>query len=349
MKALLKFLVWLVVLAAAVLYGGGSFAADKLTHKYLPRVTQMLSANGLDVGGLDYRTAHFSGIRDLTWYDLHATVLVEAPAPIRRKRSFDVSVDTVTISPLDLSLSSAAIVARGVSVIPHSAGADASLTGEVADKQTITGEELTGDELSVIVPFTVTDPRPSITTIQNTVRHLLQAGSTTNDFAFTGSVTVMTAKGTKRIRVETTHEGDNNAVVVNRADLKSLSEIFDDKLTDGEIDIISRHPLQAPMLVGIRHKAEAQAKQAATKDPSVPYDAYRYVLWSYLLTKEFGEAFAKSVTDAHEDDPGQPLTERNQDLKNGAVGRAYALRGVPESEILAKCKTDPAVVRNAPK
>lgn len=59
-------------------------------------------------------------------------------------------------------------------------------------------------------------------------------------------------------------------------------------------------------------------------------DAFRHMMWSALLTKEFsvfgtdfanGRTVAKKWTDAHEGTPGNPAIEKEMDLKNNTIGR----------------------------
>jgi hypothetical protein len=78
----------------------------------------------------------------------------------------------------------------------------------------------------------------------------------------------------------------------------------------------------------------------------VPEDTYRHVFWSYLLAREFGDEFARALTDAHEQtDARRPPLDRELDLRNNAVGRDYARRGIPEHQILAHLLDDARVAR----
>jgi hypothetical protein len=77
----------------------------------------------------------------------------------------------------------------------------------------------------------------------------------------------------------------------------------------------------------------------------VPEDAYRHVLWSYLLTKKFGPEFAEIVTDAHETLPTNTAAERRMDFHNNRIGRDYAQRGIRRERILWLVKNDVNVIR----
>ena len=121
-----------------------------------------------------------------------------------------------------------------------------------------------------------------------------------------------------------------------------------EKLSQAEIEFANKYSDKVPRIAEITRYAQSEAIMAKEKDPSVPEDAYRHILWGYLLTKEFGPAFAKEVTDTHEVGPtGNTPAEREMDYNNNAVGRGYATGGLPQSQIIERIKTDPRVIRRA--
>ncbi|MBL4576492.1 MAG: hypothetical protein JKY51_10430 [Opitutaceae bacterium] len=87
------------------------------------------------------------------------------------------------------------------------------------------------------------------------------------------------------------------------------------------------------------------ALKASQGERQFPKDAYRHVLWSFLLTKQFGGESAEMVTDAHEVGAtyeSSPLAIR-MDYHNNAVGRRYAGSGIKEEELLSLVLTGPLV------
>jgi hypothetical protein len=153
------------------------------------------------------------------------------------------------------------------------------------------------------------------------------------------------------------NSGEEYRLVMAADDLKKIAALLTGKKPNPvDIAVIARNPLKAPMLLRIRDKAEMAAQRAALQDPNFPEDAYRHTLWSYLLTKMYGEKFAKEVTDAHEAYADEEEIEKMgriswesasyQDLVNNAVGRQYADMGYPESTILERVLTDPAIIRD---
>ncbi|MEZ5276743.1 MAG: hypothetical protein R3F07_10225 [Opitutaceae bacterium] len=136
-------------------------------------------------------------------------------------------------------------------------------------------------------------------------------------------------------------------LVLNRDDVAQIGAQYKQPLTEAEIDLVSLYPLRTPVLLRIKQYAANESFRMSRSIPSLSADAYRHVLWSYLLTREFGEEFAEQVTDAHEIgatyESGQ--ASREMDLANNAVGRRYFLEGVREVELPQKVLTDPTVVR----
>lgn len=102
-------------------------------------------------------------------------------------------------------------------------------------------------------------------------------------------------------------------------------------LCDAEKALVKQNPLQASSVYSCALTAN---KNTISKYGAGSHndngDAFRHMLWSALMTKEFslfgsdlsnGRAVAKKWGDAHEEMPGNPPLEKSMDLKNNAVGR----------------------------
>jgi len=143
-------------------------------------------------------------------------------------------------------------------------------------------------------------------------------------------------------------EGSGASLVMDPEAVTAISQHLglEKPLTDAEVRLVSRHPLRAPRLFELRTYARRESERAARADRRVPEDAYRHVLWSYLLAKEYGADFAREVTDAHEKGgTGNTEGDKRMDLRNNSVGVSYALAGVTEERILALVTADPEVAR----
>ncbi len=61
-------------------------------------------------------------------------------------------------------------------------------------------------------------------------------------------------------------------------------------------------------------------------------DAFRHALWSALITKELGEYWAKTYTDAHEAYPENPKEEFEMDQYNNGVGREIGKQFIDDED-----------------
>ncbi|HQH25772.1 MAG TPA: hypothetical protein PLP17_00120, partial [Oligoflexia bacterium] len=159
--------------------------------------------------------------------------------------------------------------------------------------------------------------------------------------------TYLSASGTSHaVQIRTVRENAVTRLVLDIADVAELLRYSEQRFTIAELKMAAEYPFRAPRLFALQQQATAQAKSEYSRDPQVPEDAYRHVLWSYLLTKEFGPEFAELVTDAHEDTAyAEGSGDAQMDLKNNAVGRKYALANLPETLVLSRVRTDPQVIK----
>lgn len=141
---------------------------------------------------------------------------------------------------------------------------------------------------------------------------------------------------------------------VSKEYLRSISKdlkkkgVIDKELTEREINFAARFSKEAPDIAQITQEAKMKSKLAHSRNPKVPEDAYRHVLWAYLLTKKFGSEFARKVTITHEVGPtGNTQAEKRMDINNNSVGVRYATLGLTEEEVLRRVMVDPAVIRSA--
>ncbi|OGW75637.1 MAG: hypothetical protein A2Z72_05920 [Omnitrophica bacterium RBG_13_46_9] len=149
-----------------------------------------------------------------------------------------------------------------------------------------------------------------------------------------------------------TEPGDLTEIAVDKEVIRSFADdmckkgYLDKAPTEAELDLFSENPDRVARLKEIADYSRDKAKDASRADANVPEDAYRHVLWSYLLTMEYGAQFSKKVTDAHEtnDDTNTPAQHR-MDFHNNAIGREYAEKGYKESDVLHYVMTDKHVMR----
>ena len=132
---------------------------------------------------------------------------------------------------------------------------------------------------------------------------------------------------------------------INPEVLKSIAWLINEELTDAEAALLADSPFRIQDLFSIMATARTESEKYKKND-MIPEDAYRHVLWSYLLTTNYGPDFAKKVTDAHEEgDMSNTEAEHEMDYNNNAIGREYALENHKKSEILLRMLNDTRVIR----
>lgn len=150
------------------------------------------------------------------------------------------------------------------------------------------------------------------------------------------------------VLLETREEQGYSWLVMSPEGVRNAARAAGDTVTDSEINLIARYPFRAARLLEIRDYARSTAEAAEQRNPEVPMDAYKHVLWSYLLTREYGPDFSVMVTDAHEKGATRNTEqEHRMDYNNNRVGRFYAEKGYPEDGLLKRLMRDPQVIVRA--
>ncbi len=344
MRKFLKFCFFCVLLLLAGVYFGGGWVLTHYSRKFLPSLETAFRSGPVQLGGFDFGSAGFQGASAIGWKNVKFRARIKLGEPVGREKDFDFTIGKFSLSPVRWAATPLIIAIENMTIAPASREDGAISEAVAADFELV--ERLNINRLEMIVPINIDKVEENIGFADEMVRELLQEGTVPLEFDLEGEITAHTKGNERVIHLRSESQGGKYGVVLERKDLEALANDFDDKLTKTEIDIIAARPIQAPLFLGVRHRAETKAKQAHARDGSVPYDAYRYVLWSYLLTKTFNPTLAKTVTDAHEATTDTSPAETKMDINNAAVGRDWAKKGVKEDEILEKVKVDKAVIRN---
>jgi hypothetical protein len=173
---------------------------------------------------------------------------------------------------------------------------------------------------------------------------LLDGGDTTGHLRMKG--TVYFDFGKDQIfpqKFHTRENGNVNRIVLDRKDLELVAPKFASRLSVGDLDLVANHPLKAPRLLEIRQETEEKSKELRWAIEDFPEDVYRHVLWSYLLTKEYGSQFAQLVTNSHEEGSHNTVEEMARDRQNNLVGVSYAETNIPEARIAKQILNDPRI------
>lgn len=113
-----------------------------------------------------------------------------------------------------------------------------------------------------------------------------------------------------------------------------ISDFFTDsqEMTATEAELLDQLQFQKGVAGLLEFKDAIEEAYSVSKDiykgagfEDGHQDAFRHMYYNALLTKRFGEDFAKSFATAHEGVPGNPADQEAMDLFNNEVGRRIAV------------------------
>ena len=192
--------------------------------------------------------------------------------------------------------------------------------------------------ITASLAFDPARPSASIEEGLRQIASLLQSGASLAQLDLRGTATVYVEGRPHAVRLYTKRTATGTTLLADRRDLRWIITRME-RPTAWDLDIAARYPTRAGKLLQIKSYAENTSRNAAQHDRSIAEDSYRHVLWSYLMTREFGAEFAQEVTDAHETGAfNESASDRALDLINNDLGRRYAAQGLPESELADKLR-----------
>lgn len=358
MKKFLGFIVVLLLLVGVGGYFSGRYLLTKYTRELIPSVTAVSRQSGVDIQDLAFEYAAPSSLKEISWYGVSAKGKLSGDGPLPTAAPFSIHAKALRLGTTDFNATVAAIRAEGVTVETSGSPDVQALAGREATSAdtSIDAAALTVDYFEYPLPISV----PSIRSLNKQFVMQIFAGASSDLEKFLntgvgpedridmrGDIKIVLRGAEHHIGVRTVRKGSESGIQLDPESLKNLTEAFNTRITEPEADIIATNPLKAPRLLALKYKAEQKADESFGDDQG-QHDAYKYVYWSYVLTKAFGAEFAGKVTTAHETDvPGQPEAERAMDMHNGVIGREYAARNIREDQLLATFRKDSRVQRRA--
>lgn len=343
-KAFVILLLTLAVPAAGFYFGAGA-VLDRASRIAIQYLSAQAEERGLEIKEADFQSVSFRFPSAATWRKLSLSGKIALQDLPLSDREFAFTLDEFT-----LGLESF----RGRMLFIKAKGLDVLLKERLKrdfEEFPREGDRLVGDYLETKFQFDFTRPRETLSAaaaLAQDLAGLLIHGRCLTFVEFSGAMNFMIDEKRVETDFRVERKGNESVLILDQGDLEKISEELEERLNQTEIRLLSEHPLKVPQLLRISTYAQKAAEEAHEQNPSVPEDAYRHVLWSYLLTKEFGPEFAQQVTTAHERG-GMEETDRDHvmDSNNNAIGREYVRKEYPEARILELVLQDPRVIRSA--
>lgn len=332
---MLRKLLLSVLVIVFIFYALLALLITPLSNKGIEIIKRKASKLGVELHKLSFGSVYTSSPTELTWNDALAQFSFPAKDFFLSEKTFSASADKVSLRIKNLHKRKFGLAIRGLTL---------QILGKTEGDPM---EYIEGQDLEI--KFQLNSIRPDQISAQaknwaNGLSDLLIYGHTSWPITFSGA-TYLTFRGKPaRVRLSVHPEGESYVLTINRKDLEELSKKLIEPVTSQDLDLISKYPLRAPALLKISDYAAYSAHAAHKKTPAISENCYRHTLWSYLLTKQFGEKFAITFTNAHEAGDPDIGGDSEIDLRNNIVGRSYALEKIPEASIASRLLTDPRAV-----
>ena len=346
-----KFLFWLLVLSvvfAVAAWLGGGWLLGYATRSQLPRIEGFASRGRIAIANTRFDSVSFDAWPPGAEWDgitAETRVLASGTHPERvlaaAARSVTVSIESWSPMTVDVRLAGFEL----------GAGLEAELPGEelpfnTPDSGIEVGRVTDGYAELPGMPVTA-NPGATVAELAESLRELFVTGSTTRNLKL-GARVHLRLRGTEMSgRLDTERIAGRSVLRLNRDDVEEMARHYERPLTNGEKEVLAGYPLRAVSLLRIKEYAERLSKALARNDPKdYGEDFSRHIIWSYWLTRVYGDEFSQRVTDAHEEAKDDPVSnEHEQDYANNAIGRRYADTGMSENQMLKSIRTDPSIVR----
>ena len=342
MKRLFRWLVGLALLGAAALLIFGDMALEAVTRRAVAIVVKGLEPQGLTIRQPEVESTKLGFPLSPRWDGISARVeLGKSSSSLGQEGGFEVKVRSARARPVSIFLSRFDVELEGVE-------ASSYYLTQAATGPEISAVRLEIGRLEAKVGLSLLDPVPSARDELQSMRALLQEGVMSVPLELEGTLSFKVDGSAVQLRCRAEARAGGYGLVAEQGDIKLLADHFGLPLTPSELVLAARYPLQAPEMLRLQYRAVETALAANARDAGVPVDAYRHLLWSYLLTKRFGPKLAEMITDAHEiGSLTNTEADHRMDYHNNALGRRYAQMGRSEADVLRLAKTDPDVIREA--
>lgn len=351
LKSLIRFLIFL-----AVVCGLGYLAFNPLlnllSYKAMNYAIGRPESPNLTLSNPSFRKARFNFPKAVTWEDFGITEMVKPRDDSKRILKAELKAETLTLEAKEFFNGLFVIRAKGLRASQEYLIKGASPAYEETPEALQEGNAVIPLKLNIT---SLTGIKMQIRNFAAEIRRFSEEAKTAIPIQFSAKELLKIRGNSYAVGLQIEKKGETYCLVADRNDLEVIGGKILAKnqvLTPADIEIIANNPIRAPQLLRIKSKASNEAADAFAQNPKVPEHAYRHVLWSYLLAKEYGADFAKQVTDAHEASTDSEVRKdtsaevhHKQDLANNEVGRKYATLGYRESDILGHVMTDPLIVR----
>ena len=352
MKKIIKISLGFITLILIGLYLSSNIILTRVSNYLLDSFAPSIKFGNTEYERPVFNSAQLIGLTTLKWDGIEIKNRGKSDPTGLNRSNDSVRIDEVQVSILDLFRRSFNFSIKGLSGTLKYKENGVGLAGQIVqfEEVNINGPiDLTGVEKTTL--------SQQIKAIRAELSQILALGMTRHPVSLSGRIKFQFQNREQISRITIEKEVDDYKIILDESDLLKISSYKNgSKLNPAELRVVSRNPFAILSLLQLSDKARDVAKAAHLENSKVSEDAYRHILWSYLVTKTHGLKLAKNITDAHEFEPDEDELKRlgpenvavftYQDFINNALGRHYATLGILESDILERVLSDPSIIKD---
>jgi hypothetical protein len=317
----------------ALAWSLASMLVPRLARQALPALQARLEPVGIELGDVAYSRLRISPwLNGLVLSGLQARLDLEPRDRIKLRSRLEIAALEVRLARL-----------FGLRGAVQSTGLEVRLDPSDRPPQ-LPFDRLANVRLT-IGDLPLGDPRQAANAIRDKLQALFSENQAIGEVEFSGEVILDIEGVTYAANLYTERVGETFRLRFREDDIRAIAQARGMDLVPEQIEIVSLYPLRAPVILALTDQARTLAIQHAQDDHWLQ-DAMRHVIWSFLLTRNFGPVFATTVTDAHELRPGNTPDERTMDFHNNAIGRRFVSEDVPLADLPRRVLSDPDVIRH---
>ncbi len=341
MGKLIRFMILIIIILSALV--ASTMVIDFIGRQSKSLARDMLISKGINGVNIQNVTIAKSKLQlpaTLIWQGIEMTLFTDKQSLFSNQK-LNVVIPRLEIRITGFLENQCNLFIPRIDITPLSPGAPASPERRIEGLEN--GRIDLDFKFNFFHPFTAKD---QLTSTLYSLSPLFSKGSTPVPLDFSGILLFSIKSDPLRAKVYTKRRPDGYyALQINEEFFQTIAWYNTYEITDAEAKVLSQYPFRMPGLVNIMAEAKEESKRMA-KIRDIPEDAYRHILWSYLLTRSYGPEFAKQVTDAHEiGDLSNTEADHQMDYHNNAIGRQYAQKNYKKHEILTQLLNDKNVIR----
>lgn len=351
MRKFIKFLLLTFITAVCVFYFLFNALLKTGLQPFITYAVEKTEGKGIILQNALFSSVDYALPASIALKDIYIDGVVAESDIFAKKERLVIHIDRIDLMPENIFRQTFLIKINGLSVVPSS-----DKIFKLSNRE-ISGARLEIDELDLRIQLSSFNPEYIYNQLMDLARAIitfLEEGRTALSVDLSGNIlfTYKNRLSQTRLRVFTEKEGGESVLIVYRDDIRDLCDTMGVSLRNEEIAVIYRYPMRLLKLIKIHDYARDMASKKHEARHGFPEKAYGHILWSYLLTKNYGEQFAEELATAHEahaerEEPGRrDELEANKliNLNNNAVGRRYALSGYTEESIEGRMLKDTEVL-----